>query len=194
MSDVNAELQNVIQQCESFLSSLSPRKDEIESIRAGVDNACEFSLSGSIVPASLAQDLMAVERAYCQVSTALAMVEEGKILRKKLVEMIKSAAIRASGQSSQDKRTADAEFITGKFGVEQAMFEAFFKYCEKKLDSIQMRYYTVRAALTSIEQDLRIGGTAGMGTRQLLNSVDSPSKSNLADSGSTGGTKPWGSV
>jgi len=194
MADVNAELQNVYQQCEAFLLSRSPRKEEIEELRAEVNNACEFSLSGSIVPSALAQDLMAVEKAYCKLSNVLAQIEEGKILRKKLVEMIKSAAIRASGQSSQDKRAADADFITGKFGVELAMFEAFFKYCEKKLDGVQMRYYTVRAALTSIEQDLKIGGAAGMGTRQLLSSVDAPSKSGLADGGSPDGTTAWNSI
>jgi len=194
MADVNAELQNVYQQCEAFLLSRSPRKEEIEELRAEVNNACEFSLSGSIVPSALAQDLMAVEKAYCKLSNVLAQIEEGKILRKKLVEMIKSAAIRASGQSSQDKRAADADFITGKFGVELAMFEAFFKYCEKKLDGVQMRYYTVRAALTSIEQDLKIGGAAGMGTRQLLSSADAPFKSDLADGGSPDGTTAWNNI
>jgi len=194
MSDVNAELQNVIIQCDKFLISMNPQVSEIEKMRTEIDKACEFNLSGSIVPSSLAQDLLAVEKAYRCVSDIIASVDEGKVIRKKLADTVRNAAIRASGQSSADKRLADAEFITGKFGMEAARFEAFFKYCEKKLEGVHMRYYTVRAALTSIEQDLRIGSTPGMGSRQLVDSAPMPLPSSLDDGSRMGGNTSWGNI
>lgn len=194
MSDVNADLQRVIEQCNRFLPSLKTQVDEIEELRGQVNEACEFALSGSIVPAALAQDLMRIEQAFRTVSDIMALVEEGKIIRKKMAEMIEAAAIRASGQSSIDKRKADAEFIVGKIGMEATRFEAFYKFCEKKLESVHMRYYTVRAALTSIEQDLRIGSTPGMGTRQLVDAAGTPSPSPLSDSPSKGGMTSWGNL
>ena len=193
MSDVNAELQNVIIQCDKFLISISPQVSEIEKMRTEIGKACEFNLSGSIAPSSLARDLLAVEKAYRCVSDIIASVDEGKVIRKKLADSVRNAAIRASGQSSADKRMADAEYITGKFGMEAARFEAFFKYCEKKLEGIHMRYYTVRAALTSLEQELRIGGAPGMGSGQLVDSAPMPTRSDLGD-GQKGGNTSWGNI
>jgi len=194
MADVNEDLQHVIMQCNTFEMALSPTVQEIEDLRAEVDQACEFALSGSIVPAALAQDLLAVEKAYCIVSNVLASVDEARVVRKKIADMVRQAAVRASGQSSQDKRGADAEFIVGKFGMQAVRFDGFFRYCEKKLESIHMRYYTVRATLTSIEQDLRIGSAFGMGTGQLVNSAEMPGQSRLGADNKKGGTVGWGNI
>lgn len=194
MPDVTQNLQNVIDQCTNFLNTLSPTVKEIDNLREQVNTACEFDVSGSMTPAALAQDLFNTEKAYGAVADILACADEMRIVRKKIADMVKQAAIRSSGQSSTDKRAADADFISGKFAMEAARFEGFYKFCEKKLDRLQMRYYSLRAALTSIEQDLRIGGSAGLGTRQIVDSAPQPSQSSLGDGQKKGGMTNWSDV
>jgi len=196
MSDSITDLQNVINQCENFLSKLNPQVGEIDEMRATVDKACEFRLSGGASPSSLSQDFMSVERAYSIVSKILGLVEEGKVIRKRLSEAIKQATVRSSSQSSTDKRNADADFNTGKFSMELARFEGFFRYCEKRLDALSQRYYTVRASLTSIEQEIKIGGMKGSGASQIASTASAPKESLLTDPNTTpdGSNKSWNTI